>query len=141
MSASFGLASGEAITRRQGIGKSVPIARLYTYGPQRAPIGRFRGLGPEVRLDECLRLGVDVNRPPAGGSEIVVGADQLGVGTMQPTARGERSYGRTREPFGRFSAGIIYALARIALDRIPSSRLCSRDGKLRNIETPLRRDR
>lgn len=141
MSASFGLASDEVITRRQGTGKSVPIARLYTYGSHCAPIGRFRRPGPDLRLDECRRLGVEVNRRPAGGGAFVMGADQLGVAIMQPTARGERLYERTRELFGRFSAGIIHALARIALDRIPSSRLCSRDGKLRNIETPLRRDR
>ena len=34
-----------------------------------------------------------------------------------------------------------YLSARMPLDRVPSDRLCSHDGKLRNIETPLRRDR
>jgi len=92
VSASFGLASDAVITRRQGTGKSVPTVRLYTYRSHCVPIGRFQRLGSELRLDECRRLGVKGNRRPTGGGAIVMGADQLGVAIMQPTARGERAY-------------------------------------------------
>ena len=45
----------------------------------RSLVGRFQDLATEVRLDECARRGVAVNRRPTGGGAILMGRDQLGV--------------------------------------------------------------
>lgn len=116
VSASFGLAADEVVTRRQGTGASPPTVRLYTYASHAALVGRFQRVASEVRLDVCWARGIAVNRRPTGGGAILMGADQLGVAIMVPTAGGERTYDRTRELFHRFSAGLVDALARLGIE-------------------------
>lgn len=111
VTASFGLAADEAITRRQGKGQSPPTLRLYTYRSHCALVGRFQRIGSEVQLDHCRANGIAVNRRPTGGGAIIMGADQLGVALMLPGRAEARSYERTRELFQRFSGGIVAALA------------------------------
>jgi lipoate-protein ligase A len=115
VSASFGLAADEAVTRRQGQGTSPPTLRLYTYRSHAALVGRFQRVRTEVHLDYCRAHGVAVNRRPTGGGAILMGADQLGVALMLPEAAGARSYERTRELFQRFSRGIVDALATLGV--------------------------
>ena len=110
VTASFGLAADEAVTRRQGTGDSSPTVRLYTYRSHCALVGRFQRAASEVRLDECRARGIAVNRRPTGGGAILMGADQLGVAVMTPRGELERSYDRIRELFQRFGAGVIDAL-------------------------------
>ncbi len=114
VTASFGLAADEVVTRRQGTGASPPTLRLYTYASHCALVGRFQRLASELHLDACRRLGVAVNRRPTGGGAIVMGADQLGVAIMGPPD-GPRSYDRTRELFQRFSAGLVAALGELGI--------------------------
>ncbi len=114
--AAFGLAADEVVTRRQGSGESPPTLRLYTYRSHCALVGRFQRLASELRLEECRRAEVEVNRRPTGGGAIIMGRDQLGVAIMLPAPAGERSYDRTRDLFARFSAGITVALRGLGIE-------------------------
>ncbi len=115
VTASFGLAADEVVTRRQGTGDSPPTVRLYTYRSHCALVGRFQRAASEVRLDECRARGIAVNRRPTGGGAILMGADQLGVAVMAPRGDTERSYDRVRELFQRFGAGLCEALRRLGI--------------------------
>ena len=116
VTASYGLAADEAVTRRQGTGESPPTLRLYTYRSHCALVGRFQRVSSEVQLDFCRATGIAVNRRPTGGGAILMGADQLGVALMIPERASARSYARTRELFQRFSGGIVEALAALGVD-------------------------
>jgi lipoate-protein ligase A len=111
VTASFGLAADEVVTRRQGRGESPPTLRLYTYRSHCALVGRFQRIASEVNVDFCRQHGIQVNRRPTGGGAIIMGEDQLGVAIMLPAEAQARSYERTRELFLRFSSGIVGALA------------------------------
>lgn len=111
VTASFGLAADEVVTRRQGSGQSPPTLRLYTYRSHCALVGRFQRIASEVNLEFCRRQGIAVNRRPTGGGAIMMGEHQLGVAIMLPEPAQARSYERTRELFLRFSSGIVGALA------------------------------
>ncbi|MBI2544858.1 MAG: lipoate--protein ligase, partial [Candidatus Rokubacteria bacterium] len=115
VTASFGLAADEVITRRQGTGTSPPTLRLYTYRSHCALVGRFQRVRSEIHLDYCRANGIAVNRRPTGGGAILMGEDQLGVAVMVPERADARSYDRTRELFQRFSGGIIEALASLGV--------------------------
>lgn len=80
VSAAFGLAADEWLMgHHAGDGGFDATLRLYTYESHCALVGRFQDLATEVRLDECARRGVAVNRRPTGGGAILMGRDQLGV--------------------------------------------------------------
>src|SRR3972149_5096241 len=111
VTASFGLAADEVITRRQGTGQSPPTLRLYTYRSPSALVGRFQRIASEIHVEFCRASGIAVNRRPTGGGAIIMGADQLGVAVVLPERAEARSYDRTRELFQRFSGGIVAALA------------------------------
>jgi lipoate-protein ligase A len=115
VTASFGLAADEVVTRRQGTGASPPTLRLYTYRSHCALVGRFQRVRSEVQLDFCRANRIAVNRRPTGGGAIIMGADQLGVALMLPEPADARSYERTRELFQRFSGGIVEALASLGI--------------------------
>jgi lipoate-protein ligase A len=116
VTASFGLAADEVITRRQGKGESPPTLRLYTYRSHCALAGRFQRVTSEFHLDYCRSERVAVNRRPTGGGAIIMGADQLAIAVMVPEHRSkERSYERTRELFQHFSRGIIGGLKRFGV--------------------------
>ena len=67
VSASFGLAADEVVTRRQGTRASPPTVRLYTYRSHCALVGRFQRAASEIRLDYCRAHGIAVNRRPTFG--------------------------------------------------------------------------
>ncbi len=115
VTASFGLAADEVMTRRQGTGASPATVRLYTYRSHCALVGRFQRAASEVRLVDCRARGIAVNRRPTGGGAILMGADQLGVAVMTPRGELERSWDRIRELFQRFGAGIIDALRALGI--------------------------
>ena len=115
VSASFGLAADEALTRRQGPGASPPTVRLYTYASHCALVGRFQRVAAEVRLGYCRAHGIAVNRRPTGGGAILMGADQLGVAITIPGRDIPRSYDRIRELFVRFGAGLTEALGALGI--------------------------
>ena len=115
VTAAFGLAADEALTRRCGAGLAPPTVRLYTYRSHCALVGRFQRAASEIRLDYCRAHGIAVNRRPTGGGAILMGADQLGVAIMAPRDGRERSYDRIRELFARFSAGLTAALATLGV--------------------------
>jgi lipoate-protein ligase A len=115
VTAAFGLAADEALTRRCGAGLAPPTVRLYTYRSHCALVGRFQRAASEIRLDYCRAHGIAVNRRPTGGGAILMGADQLGVAIMAPGGGPERSYDRTRELFARFGAGLGAGLAKLGI--------------------------
>ena len=79
-SAAFGLAADEWLMGHfRDEDRFDATLRLYTYESHCALVGRFQDLATEVRLDECARHGVAVNRRPTGGGAILMGRDQLGV--------------------------------------------------------------
>jgi len=108
-----GLATDEAITASysRASGGRPPTVRLYTYRSHCALVGRYQHLEAELRLDECVRRGVEVNRRPTGGGAIVMGAGQLGVAICAP-APAEK---RPRELLEQFSGGIVAGLARLGI--------------------------
>lgn len=110
VTASFGLAADEYITRQVGRGESRPALRLYTYRSHCVLVGRFQLVDSEVNRDGCEREGVVINRRPTGGGTILMGADQLGIAVMVPERRTGASYDQTRELFTRFSSGIVKGL-------------------------------
>lgn len=81
VSAAYGLAADEYLLGHSGgpHGAFDATLRLYTYRSHCALVGRFQDTAAEVRLPECERLGVQVNRRPTGGGAIMMGRDQLGV--------------------------------------------------------------
>jgi lipoate-protein ligase A len=115
VTAAFGLAADEVVTRRQGTGASAATVRLYTYRSHCALVGRFQRAASEVRLDVCRTRGIAVNRRPTGGGAILMGADQLGVAVMTPRGELERSYDRIRDLFQRFGAGLCEALRALGI--------------------------
>ncbi len=115
VTASYGLAADETLTRRQGAATSPPTVRLYTYASHCALVGRFQRIASEVRLDDSREHGIAVNRRPTGGGAIIMGADQLGVAIMTPADGLPRSYDRIRDLFQRFGAGIIEALGGLGI--------------------------
>lgn len=80
-SASKGLASDEFLIGNYGkwaaSGFPEPTLRIYTYKSDCALVGRFQNAEAEVYLDECQRLGIEVNRRPTGGGAILMGERQL----------------------------------------------------------------
>ena len=115
VTASFGLAADEVVTRRQGTGQSPPSLRLYTYRSHCALVGRFQRVPSEINLDVCAAHDIQVNRRPTGGGAILMGADQLGVAIMVPERRTADAYDRTRDLFARFSEGIVRALGTLGI--------------------------
>ena len=109
-----GLAADDALAGRVGQGLSGPILRLYTYRPC-ALVGRFQNVATEIRLEQCARRGMPVNRRPTGGGAITMGPDQLGVALILPGA-GNDLYARARELMVRFSGGICRALAGLGIE-------------------------
>ncbi|MDP2950367.1 MAG: biotin/lipoate A/B protein ligase family protein, partial [Chloroflexota bacterium] len=76
--ASFGLAADEFLLRTAAQGGPTTL-RLYTYQPHAALVGRFQNVDAELRVDECRRLGAEINRRLTGGGAIVMGDAQLGL--------------------------------------------------------------
>ncbi len=115
-SAAFGLAADEFLMRRYaGDGEFGATLRLYTYRSHCALVGRFQDTTTEVRLDECERLGVAVNRRPTGGGAILMGRDQLGIAL---TFRGDRPDlpGLPAHLFARLGSGVIEALRTLGVE-------------------------
>lgn len=113
----FGLAADEylmgAATGPRG--DVAATLRLYTYRSHSALVGRFQDAAAEVRLDECERLGIAVNRRPTGGGAILMGQDQLGVAlTMPPRYRGLPE--RPGPLFQRLAEGLCKGLTELGVD-------------------------
>ncbi len=83
VTASFGLAADEFLLRTAALGGPTAL-RLYTYRPHAALVGRFQNVDAELRVDECRRLGADVNRRLTGGGAIIMGDAQLGLALAIP---------------------------------------------------------
>ncbi|NTU82965.1 MAG: hypothetical protein HGA45_26965 [Chloroflexales bacterium] len=109
VTASFGLAADETLTRRVGMSQSVPTLRLYTYAPHCALVGRFQRLESELRVEYCRANGIPMNRRPTGGGAILMGAGPLGVALMLP-GDGEQAYRRARDQMAQVSEGILAGL-------------------------------
>ncbi|MFQ5827798.1 MAG: biotin/lipoate A/B protein ligase family protein [Candidatus Methylomirabilia bacterium] len=110
VTAGFGLAADEYITRQVGRGDSPPTLRLYTYRSHCVLEGRFQLVDSEVDRECCEREGIAINRRPTGGGTILMGAEQLGIAIMVPEGRTAASYEQSRELFARFSSGIVKGL-------------------------------
>ncbi|NNJ09547.1 hypothetical protein EKD04_004325 [Chloroflexales bacterium ZM16-3] len=115
VTASFGLAADELITRWVGAGQSVPTLRLYTYAPHCALVGRFQRLESELRVDYCRANGIPMNRRPTGGGAILMGAGPLGVALMLPGAEGN-VYRRARDQMAQVSEGILAGLRSLGIE-------------------------
>ncbi|MEI7770858.1 MAG: hypothetical protein WCI67_12750 [Chloroflexales bacterium] len=115
VSASFGLAADELLTRWVGTGQSVPTLRLYTYAPHCALVGRFQRLESELRIDYCRANGIPMNRRPTGGGAILMGAGPLGVALMLPGAAGD-AYRHARDQMAQVSKGILAGLCALGIE-------------------------
>lgn len=115
VSASFGLAADETLTRRAGSGESQPTLRLYTYRSHCALVGRFQRAENELHIDYCRDHGIAINRRPTGGGAIIMGADQLAVALAIP-GRGENAYGNARVLMTHFAEGLRLALQQLGIE-------------------------
>ncbi|MFQ5803281.1 MAG: biotin/lipoate A/B protein ligase family protein [Candidatus Methylomirabilales bacterium] len=84
VSASFGLAGDEYLMQTAAVG-GPPTLRLYTYRSHAALVGQFQNVEAEVRVDECRRRGIAINRRPTGGGSVIMGEEQLGVALVAST--------------------------------------------------------
>ena len=116
-SAAFGLAADEWLMgHHAGSDGYDATLRLYTYESHCALIGRFQDLATEVRLDECAREGVDVNRRPTGGGAILMGRDQLGVALTFAADRPDLP-GPPAHLYTHLAAGVVEGLETMASSR------------------------
>jgi lipoate-protein ligase A len=79
LSAAYGLAVDEMLTRSIAEKGSVPILHLYTYRPS-VMVGRFQNLEESIRLERCKELGIEYNRRITGGGTVIMGEKQLALG-------------------------------------------------------------
>lgn len=109
-SASFGLAADEwLMTAYHGPHPPPPTLRLYTYNPLCVLVGRFQNVEAEVRVEECQRRGVAINRRPTGGGTIIMGPGQLGVAVITSLDAPSGPAG-PREVIQTFAGGILAGL-------------------------------
>ncbi|MBF8289756.1 MAG: biotin/lipoate protein ligase [Chloroflexi bacterium] len=114
-SAAFGLAADEWLMgHHRGDDGFDATLRLYTYASHCALVGRFQDVATEVRLDECERAGVAVNRRPTGGGAILMGRDQLGVALTFAADRPGLP-GLPAHLYTHLSAGVMDALEAVGL--------------------------
>jgi lipoate-protein ligase A len=114
VSASFGLAADELLTRWVGSGQAQPTLRLYTYRPHCALVGRFQRIESELRVDYCREHGIPMNRRPTGGGAIIMGAGPLGVALVLP-GTGDHIYRTARDLMVRVSDGLLFGLGRLGI--------------------------
>ena len=91
VTASFGLAADEFLLRTAAQGGQTAL-RLYTYKTHAALVGRFQNVDAELRVDECRRLGADINRRLTGGGAIIMGEPQLGLALAIPPKESPRTH-------------------------------------------------
>ncbi len=122
VSASLGLATDEYLVDAFTPARSDydHILRLYTYRDHCVVLGRFQDAESEVNLQECKRLGIEVNRRITGGGTIIMGRSQLGVAIIIPPggANGSRENNvpfSTRKIFEDYAGGIIEALSLLGI--------------------------
>jgi lipoate---protein ligase len=116
-SASFGLAADEYLMSHwAGPGNEFGATlRLYTYRSHCALVGRFQDTAAEVRLAECQRLGVAVNRRPTGGGAILMGGDQLGIALTLDGGRADLPP-RPGQLFQQLVAGVAAGLEMLGVE-------------------------
>jgi len=115
-SAAFGLAADEWLMgHHRGDDAFDATLRLYTYESHCALVGRFQDVSTEVRLDECDREGVSVNRRPTGGGAILMGRDQLGVALTFGANRADLP-GLPAHLYTYLSTGVLDALESVGLE-------------------------
>jgi len=108
--ASGGLAADEFLVRTC----TRPTLRLYSYRSHCALVGRFQNLEAELRLAECKRLGVAVNRRPTGGGAIIMGERQLALALAIPTGHPAHSEHPTKV-FPDLARGIVSGLDELGI--------------------------
>ena len=114
VSASYGLAADEVLTKFTGQAKSIPVLRLYTYKNYSALVGRFQDVESELNQNYCRLSDISINRRPTGGGAIFMGEKQLGVAMCIP-GKSDDNYGRARELMAQFSKGIIHGLNQLGV--------------------------
>jgi lipoate-protein ligase A len=114
VTASFGLAADELLTRWVGSDQAQPTLRLYTYHPHCALVGRFQRIESELRVDYCREHSIPINRRPTGGGAILMGAGPLGVALMLPGS-GDHVYRRARDLMAQVSEGLLFGLGRLGI--------------------------
>ncbi|MEE9201800.1 MAG: lipoate--protein ligase [Dehalococcoidia bacterium] len=92
-----------------GPDKPPPTLRLYTYRPHCVLVGRFQNVEAEVRLEECERRGIAINRRPTGGGTIMMGTGQLGVAVVTSLDYPGSPTG-PREAIHTYAQGIVAGL-------------------------------
>ncbi|MEM0358184.1 MAG: lipoate--protein ligase family protein [Candidatus Bathyarchaeia archaeon] len=108
------MAIDEAILNARIKGLVPNTLRFYRWNPSAVSIGKFQNIGNEVRLENCLKHGVDVVRRITGG------------GTVYHDAEGEITYSVVAdkaslnaeditEVYARIYAGIVEALKILGL--------------------------
>lgn len=113
VSASFGLAADEYLMQAAAAG-GPPALRLYTYRSHAALVGRFQHVEAEVRVEECRRRGIAINRRPTGGGAILMGEDQLGV-ALVASAHGTQAQRDQAAIFQACANGLLAGLRRLGI--------------------------
>jgi len=67
----FHMAADVAVLEAVRAGVSAPVLRFYRWEPACVTLGKFQPAEGNVRLDNCLGLGIDVVKRPTGGRAIL----------------------------------------------------------------------
>ncbi|MFH1928054.1 MAG: biotin/lipoate A/B protein ligase family protein [Chloroflexota bacterium] len=117
VSASFGLAADEWLMGGYTHPNSPYSAtlRLYTYRSHCVLVGRFQNVEAEVRVAECQRRGIAINRRPTGGGAIIMGEGQLGIALVTATSAAGSPTG-AREAIQTYAPALIAGLASLGIE-------------------------
>ncbi len=107
-----GLAVDEALVGSVAKG-TPPTLHLYTFKPA-VIIGRFQDLLSEVKVEECRRLGIDVNRRTTGGGAILMSEGCLGLAFVAPLCSLHLS-GEPDTVFATFGNVLVRALKALGI--------------------------
>lgn len=83
LSSADGLAIDEAVCEFCDQGKSPSTLHLYNYVPS-VILGRYQNAAASLRLDECDRRGIEVNRRITGGGTVFMTPEQMALGLVLP---------------------------------------------------------
>lgn len=117
-SASRGLAADELLMGQYSTWAASdcpePTLRIYTFKNHCALIGRFQNLEAEVNVEQCKRLGVEVNRRVTGGGAVIMGEGQLMV-TLASSVEHPVVPSHPARVLPKMARGIITGLAEMGI--------------------------
>lgn len=108
----YNMAVDEAILEQVGLGKSLPVLRLYAWDPPCLSLGYAQPVN-QVDLSRLSRLGWDLVRRPTGGRSILH-TDELTYAVIGPHDE-PRLAGSVLESYRRLAEALLLSLQQLSL--------------------------